>query len=239
MSLITLPFTFTTGQIIVASQHNSDFSTIYTDYNGNITDANIASGAAISGAKLATITTAGKVSGAALTSLASIPSGAGIIPSANLPTVTPTVNSYVKCTNTQSQGVNGGSITTGSWGILTLNTKDVDTDSIATLSSNKITLPAGSYIVRSVVPLHGSGTTAIQTRLFNNSDSSVTIIGMSSYAQSGLLGFSFIYGYFTIAGAKDFYLQYNSSTSQATDGQGIQAGLGTEVYATIEFTKVS
>lgn len=36
-------------------------------------------------ANLAQITTAGKVSGAALTSLSSIPSGAGVIPAANLP----------------------------------------------------------------------------------------------------------------------------------------------------------
>lgn len=89
MALIVKPFTFTVGAVIVASQHNSDFDTIYSDYNGNITDANIASGAAITDTKLAQITTAGKVSGAAFTSLASIPSGAGVIPAANLTSVVP------------------------------------------------------------------------------------------------------------------------------------------------------
>ncbi len=53
MALITIPFTFSVGQTIISSQHNSNFSTIYNDYNGNITDANIAAGAGIEYTKLA------------------------------------------------------------------------------------------------------------------------------------------------------------------------------------------
>lgn len=52
---------------------------------GAITNSDINSSASIADTKLAQITTASKVSGAALTSLSSIPSGAGTIPSANLP----------------------------------------------------------------------------------------------------------------------------------------------------------
>jgi hypothetical protein len=52
MSLITITYVFSAGATIIASQHNTNFSTIYSDYNGNITDANIASGAAILGSKL-------------------------------------------------------------------------------------------------------------------------------------------------------------------------------------------
>lgn len=84
MAIITLPNTFTAGNTIVASEHNSNFSTIYNDYNGNITNANLSGSAAVADSKLAQITTASKVSGAALTSLSLIPSGAGDIPSVNL-----------------------------------------------------------------------------------------------------------------------------------------------------------
>lgn len=87
MALITKPKTFTVGATIVASEHNSNFDTIYDDYNGNITNANISGSAAIADSKLAQITTASKVSGAALTSLTSIVSGAGEIPLANIPTI--------------------------------------------------------------------------------------------------------------------------------------------------------
>lgn len=94
MSLISIPNTFTVGAVIVASQHNSNFSTIYSDYNGNIDNTNLSAFAAIVDTKLAVISTAGKVSGAALTSLASIPSGAGLIPVANIDTGT-TANKIV------------------------------------------------------------------------------------------------------------------------------------------------
>ena len=49
-----------------------------------IVNADISASAAIADSKLAQITTAGKVSGSALTSLANIPAGAGNIPAANL-----------------------------------------------------------------------------------------------------------------------------------------------------------
>lgn len=85
MATITKPNTFSAGATIVASEHNANFDTIYTDYNGNITNANISGTAAIIDSKLAQITTASKVSGAAITSISSLPSGAGVIPTANLP----------------------------------------------------------------------------------------------------------------------------------------------------------
>ena len=84
MSTISKPHTFSAGATIIASEHNSNFDTIYNDYNGNVTNVNIASGAGITDTKLAQITTASKVSGSALTSLSSIPSGAGEIPGANI-----------------------------------------------------------------------------------------------------------------------------------------------------------
>lgn len=58
-----------------------------TDSALQITNAKVAAAAGIVDTKLATISTAGKVSGAALTLLANTPSGAGRIPRANAPLV--------------------------------------------------------------------------------------------------------------------------------------------------------
>lgn len=66
MTIITKPNTFTPGATILSSEHNSNFDTVYDDYNGNITNANIKSTAAIADTKLAQITTAGKIAGSAL-----------------------------------------------------------------------------------------------------------------------------------------------------------------------------
>ena len=67
MGLITKDFTFSAGAIITASEHNQNFDEIYTEFNGNIQNANIASDAAIVDTKLAQITTASKVTFGALT----------------------------------------------------------------------------------------------------------------------------------------------------------------------------
>lgn len=109
MSLVILPYIFSSGTTIIASQTNANNTSFLNAINGgldntnltgtagityanlslggNIVNSDISSSAAIANSKLANITTAGMVSGAALTSLSSIPSGAGIIPIANLPSL--------------------------------------------------------------------------------------------------------------------------------------------------------
>ena len=68
---------------------NIKTSAVGTDeiLDGEIVNADISASAGIVDTKLAQITTASKVSGAALTSLSSIPAGAGLIPAANIPAV--------------------------------------------------------------------------------------------------------------------------------------------------------
>ena len=87
MGLISKPFTFSTGATIIASQHNSNFDTIFSDYNGNISDANIVANAAIANNKLSPITTNNFVLGSALYNLATMLSAAGTIPYLNLATI--------------------------------------------------------------------------------------------------------------------------------------------------------
>lgn len=73
------------GSIVNADISNSAAITYSKlSLTNGIVNADINSSAAIIDTKLATISTAGKVSGSSLTSLSSIPSGAGVIPTANL-----------------------------------------------------------------------------------------------------------------------------------------------------------
>jgi hypothetical protein len=76
MSLTTKPTTFSNGTTADGTQVNANFDALYNDYNGNITDDNIASSG---------ITTYGKVNGSAISALANLHASAGIIPAANLP----------------------------------------------------------------------------------------------------------------------------------------------------------
>ena len=83
MSTITKPNTFTAGTTIRAAQVNSNFDTIYNDYNGNITNANIKSDAAIVGSKL-NLTSPGPIGG-------TVP-GTGAFSSLTAPTITATTS---------------------------------------------------------------------------------------------------------------------------------------------------
>lgn len=99
---------FTANTVISSSQMNTNFGDVESAIN-SIEDY-IGTGV-ITNAMLAQITTAGKVSGAALTGLASVPSGAGILPGANvfesgdvlLSTIAKTESGWTEITSTYSE----------------------------------------------------------------------------------------------------------------------------------------
>jgi hypothetical protein len=66
MGIVSKTYTFSAGAVVLAAEHNSNFDTIYNEFNGNISNANIKVGAAIADTKLDTITTASKVNLTAL-----------------------------------------------------------------------------------------------------------------------------------------------------------------------------
>lgn len=66
MGLINKPFTFSAGGTIIASQHNSNFDTVYNLVNGSLSTANLSATAGIVDTQLAQIVTANKVAFTAL-----------------------------------------------------------------------------------------------------------------------------------------------------------------------------
>lgn len=145
---------------------------------------------------------------------------------------------YIKCSNTQSSGTNGGAATSGSWQTMPLNTKDNDTANIANLTSNQITLPAGTYKVHASAPFYrGSGE---QMRLYNITNSSVLVTGntSSSATTDNTETINEINGIFTLTAQSILQLQYQVSISNAAGlGQGLS--FGPEVYAVIEFEMIN
>lgn len=88
-------YNFTNGTVAYGDQLVVELDALGSSVN-NIVNAQISSGAAIADSKLATISSAGKVSGAALTLLANIPSAAGEIPVANMPDDAIIQNEYIE-----------------------------------------------------------------------------------------------------------------------------------------------
>ncbi|MFA5416897.1 MAG: hypothetical protein WC341_00425 [Bacteroidales bacterium] len=145
---------------------------------------------------------------------------------------------YVLIQDQKTQNTSGGTFTSGDWRTRTLNTEVSDTANLAALSSNQITLAAGTYEYRITTP--GYACDRHQARLYNVTDASVIGVGSSAFglAASLIATRSEIVGKFTIAAGKALEVQHRCQTTSTTYGFGVEANLTTEVYTIAEFWKV-
>ena len=81
MAIATLAYTFTVGAVIIAAQHNTNFSNIYSEFNGNIEDVNISASAAIDYSKLNLV---GEIRQTDLVSTFNTSSGFGMVPTGGI-----------------------------------------------------------------------------------------------------------------------------------------------------------
>ena len=145
------------------------------------------------------------------------------------------IAAYLKVRDEKASGTNGGNIASGEQ-TRTLNTVVTNEISGASLASNKITLPAGTYQIRARVPAYN----AYDHRgyLYNFTNSTYTILGSSCYITAGTND-SIISGQFTIASSKDFVIKHYGSTA-VTNGLGWPVTSGqVEVYTEVEIWKIS
>lgn len=139
----------------------------------------------------------------------------------------------------KSSGTAGGTFTAGAWRTRDLNTTVYNAITSASLSSNQISLPAGTYYVDIIAPCYNVG--HHQARLYNITDSATTILGISNYTRDGATAtssLSIANGSFTIAGTKTFEVQQRCDVTASSNGFGVEVSWGTEVYATITINKV-
>lgn len=137
--------------------------------------------------------------------------------------------------------------TTGSYGgtssnttvhVRTLNTVATNTITGASLASNQITLPAGTYKVYFRTPCFGAGNN--RARLYNVTDTASALLGSSCSTASNTQSDSVGEGIITLAGTKVLELRHYVTTGVATFGLGVSAADGlTEVYAEVFITKIS
>src|SRR6185369_11554713 len=140
-----------------------------------------------------------------------------------------------KTTNTA-----GGTFTSGSFATRTLNTLVRNNNSIASLSSSQITLPAGTYYCEWSAPGYFCG--HHQTRLQNITDATTIETGQSfnnnMSTASAFQQFSAGSAVFVLSASKAIALQHICQTTRATDGLGGATNLAAkEVYAWINIWK--
>ena len=154
--------------------------------------------------------------------------------------VNPFSNELLHVRDEKASGSNAGTFTTGDWRTRTLNTIKTNEITGASLSSNQITLPTGTYYINASAP--GYDITRHQTALYNITDSSFEIIGTSEYTNIADLvqTRSFVSGRFTISGQKTFELQHRCEVTKVTFGFGVGSNFSQiGVFANVEIWRTA
>lgn len=141
----------------------------------------------------------------------------------------------------KAANTNGGEFTSGAFRTRVLNTTVVNNITGASLASNQVTLPSGSYFVISRSPAYRVD--ANQSRIYNITDAAVIITGTNAYSGS-IADYaaidSWAFGFFTLSASKVIELQHRCQTTKTVNGFGVLNNFGAnEVYSEILFWKVS
>ena len=135
----------------------------------------------------------------------------------------------------KAAGTNGGSSSTGSFLVRDINSEIYDPEGIVSISGNRFTLQAGTYIIRWSAPAIVS--TNHQTQLYNFTDSTVVEYGSSEYTstsyadQTRSIGFARV----VITASKAFEIRHRFGNARSSDGMGVAANFATEeVYTIVE-----
>jgi hypothetical protein len=157
-------------------------------------------------------------------------------------TISAPINDYILLTDEKANNTQGGTFTSGSYQTRDITTIASDVGGHCSISSNQITLAAGTYICSISAPAYY--VEIHKAVLYNISDSAIELIGTAEVADNssatGVVTRSFIKGQFTIASTKIFEVQHRCNVTKATTGFGVASNFGeVEIYTTVEFWKVA
>jgi hypothetical protein len=185
-----------------------------------------------------------------------------LVPGANLATGTPTglkflrddrvwavpaggggsglYSAYLCYQDQKAQNSAGGTFTSGAWRTRDLNTEVADTGNHGAVSGNQVTLDAGTYRFLATAPAWTVNRHQLRLRDVTNA---VTLgSGVAMFAANGagiaVYHLASVSGRFTLAGSAAIELQHQcQTTSSGSDGFGVGANFGTEVFASLELWK--
>ena len=149
------------------------------------------------------------------------------------------IDNYFHAQDQKSSNTDGGTLSGGSFITRVFNTVVTNSISGASLSSNQITLPSGTYYVWGKAPTIGTART--KTILYNATDSSTILLGTSDDANGnyGVEVQGTVVGKFVLGAEKAIELRQQGVTKS---GNGLGEGTGysvVEVFAEIQIWKVA
>ena len=138
----------------------------------------------------------------------------------------------------KSQNTSGGTAASNGTQTRTLNTVKTNEITGASLSSNQITLPSGTYYIQALAPAYD--TSRSQAFLYNVTDTANEIIGSTSTNTVASTSFCHVIGRFTISAQKVFSIvQFTFDAHVNGLGEPANNSGGTEVYTDVQIWKVA
>lgn len=144
---------------------------------------------------------------------------------------------YVCVRDEKSLGADGGTFTSGDWRTRDINDEYVDTANICSISSNQITLPAGTY--RCLITCPAYKVDRHQALLWSVTDGGI-LAGVQSgsclaAAADASVTHAIIQARFTLAAQKVLEVRHRCETTRDADGFGVPCSFTGEIYTVAEF----
>jgi len=149
------------------------------------------------------------------------------------------IGSVVIAEHIEAPTVNAPTLTSGAWRTRTLNTL-TDPDGIATLATNQLTLPAGTYDVFGGAAAYRVDGNQLRLQVLPADTTLLTGLNMRAANADTTIPPALIHGRITIAEGAILELQHRGAVT-ATAGMGLAVGVDfvENVYARIKFLKVA
>lgn len=143
---------------------------------------------------------------------------------------------YLHVRDEKANTTHGGTSSTGI-NIRTLNTVNINTIAGASLASNRVTLPSGTYGFKAYAPRYDTSGTPSRLSLYNYTDSTYIMTGSGTPSNGSM---DCVEGRFTLSASKEVQLSHYIALTYATIGLGNAASTGqVEVYAELQIWKVA
>jgi hypothetical protein len=145
---------------------------------------------------------------------------------------------YLHVRDEKAANTNGGAVTATAENERTLNTVKTNTITGASLGSNRVTLPAGTYRVAARAPANSAALHRLS--LYNHTDSAIILAGPAGFNDSSYSNASdaTVVGRFTLAASKLVRLNHYFQVNAGATAMGRPLNIGqTEVYAELEIWK--